>query len=41
MLLRFTSVSLLVLAGVLTLSGIYGLIWTLAGWRLEPYRWAG
>jgi hypothetical protein len=41
MLLRFTNLSLLALAAVLTLTGVYGLIWTLAGWPFELHRWAG
>jgi hypothetical protein len=41
MLVRFTNFSLLALACVLTLTGVYGLIWTLAGWPFELHRWAG
>jgi DMSO/TMAO reductase YedYZ molybdopterin-dependent catalytic subunit len=38
MLLRFTNTAILALLVVLTLTGIYGIVWTLAGWPYEVHR---
>ncbi len=32
---RFTNLALLLTLGILTLIGVYGLIWTLNGWVFE------
>ena len=39
--LRFVNTTLLTLLGVLTLSGLWGLVFTLDGWAFEVHRWAG
>ncbi len=39
--LRFTNITLLVLMIFLTLTGVYGLIWTLNGWLFDAHRVAG
>jgi Oxidoreductase molybdopterin binding domain len=36
--LRFTNISILVLLGILTLSGVYGLLWQLPEWLYEVHR---
>jgi hypothetical protein len=38
--LRYTNTAILVLIGVLTLSGVYGIFWTLNGWLFEVHRGA-
>jgi DMSO/TMAO reductase YedYZ molybdopterin-dependent catalytic subunit len=39
--LRFTNISILILIIILTLSGIYGLFWTVNGWMFTVHRAAG
>src|SRR3974377_489106 len=39
--LRFTNTAILVLIMLLTLTGVYGLIWTLNGWVFDVHRVAG
>ena len=41
MTLRFVNSALLILMVVLTITGVYGLMWTLAGWMFEVHRAAG
>jgi membrane protein required for beta-lactamase induction len=38
--LRFTNTAILIAIGVLTLSGVYGIFWTLNGWLFEVHRGA-
>jgi len=40
-LLRFTNTSILALIIFLTLTGLYGLVFSLQGWAFELHRWAG
>lgn len=40
MLLRFVNTAILVLLTILTLTGLYGLVWTLVGWVFEVHRMA-
>ncbi len=39
--LRFVNVFLLVCVSLLTLTGVYGLFWTLAGWAFDLHRLSG
>lgn len=41
MILRYTNTALLALTTVLTLTGLYGLVFALQGWAFELHRWAG
>lgn len=41
MILRYTNTALLALTSVLTLTGLYGLVFALQGWAFEAHRWAG
>ena len=41
MILRFTNTSILALIVVLTVTGLYGLVFSLQAWALELHRWAG
>ena len=41
MLVRFTNTLLLALVGLLTLTGVYGLVWPFPGWMYDVHRWAG
>ncbi len=38
---RFTNTALLILIIIITLTGVYGLVWTLSGWPFEVHRLAG
>jgi hypothetical protein len=39
--LRFTNITILILTILLTLTGVYGLIWTMNGWLFHVHRVAG
>lgn len=41
MVLRFTNTAILALIGILTLTGLYGLVLSLQGWAFELHRWSG
>lgn len=41
MILRFTNSAILALTLLLTLTGLYGLVFALQGWAFEVHRWAG
>lgn len=41
MVLRFTNTAILALIGFLTLTGLFGLVFSLQGWAFELHRWAG
>ena len=41
MVLRFTNTAILALISFLTLTGLYGLVFSLQGWAFELHRWAG
>lgn len=41
MILRFTNSAILGLISLLTLTGLYGLVFALQGWAFELHRWAG
>jgi DMSO/TMAO reductase YedYZ molybdopterin-dependent catalytic subunit len=41
MTLRFTNSAILILIILLTLTGLYGLVWTLSGWMFDVHRAAG
>ncbi len=41
MILRFTNTAILILIILLTLTGVYGLVWTLNGWLFDVHRAAG
>ncbi len=41
MILRFTNTAILALITFLTLSGLFGLVFSLEGWAFELHRWAG
>ena len=40
-LLRFANILILASITLLTLTGVYGLFWTLQGWAFDLHRWAG
>lgn len=40
MILRFTNTALLILVATLSLTGVYGLFFTLHGWTFDLHRWA-
>jgi DMSO/TMAO reductase YedYZ molybdopterin-dependent catalytic subunit len=40
-LLRFTNTLILASVGLLTLTGVYGLFWSLHGWVFDLHRWSG
>src|SRR5262245_7636452 len=41
MTLRFVNTTILILIILLTITGVYGLVWTLNGWLFEVHRAAG
>jgi DMSO/TMAO reductase YedYZ molybdopterin-dependent catalytic subunit len=41
MLIRFVNTAILALVTILTLTGVYGMVWTLGNWAYEVHRMAG